>query len=164
MALGCCAFLTKIARSFIMFTDSNIVDDQEILGWTFKGQDLSWGIATIYFLAFLNQAMGIMSISRLLQWRIECFLFGGCDAVVSSEEQFIMQVYLGSLAEAVWDSEELRLSEKMAVMFQLDDDDLQQLVIEDAVQAKGNLLLQVKNYMIENQHVPWLKNKIAELA
>lgn len=148
LATGSMAMFVKISRFFCMYTNP----------------EYSLIFPVMYFLAFLNQTTGIVALSRLLSWRIEVFLFGGSDASVSSEENFIMQVYLGCLVEAVWHNPDMSLFQKFCVMFQLDDDDLQQLVIEDAAYQKATLLLQIRRYMTQHGNHGLLKTFVTKYA
>lgn len=143
LVVGAVGFLTKLTRCFILLT----------------GDEEHAAAAPIFFLAFLNQSMGMMTVSRLLVWRVECFLFGGADAQMSTEEHYLMRVYLGSLAETVWETSSLTTFEKMCIMLQFDDDDLQQLIIEDSSRSKAKLVLRVKSYMQRTSASRWLKWK-----
>jgi len=145
---GTIGFTTKLARCSCLLMD----------------QEVHWFMPLASLLAFINQSMGIMSISKLLMWRIQVFLFGGSDVYVSSEEKFIMRVYLGSLASAVWKSEILTWFEKMCVMFEFDDDDLQHLVIEDDTRAKARLISQVRTYMQKTHAINWVKEELVEYS
>jgi len=82
----------------------------------------------------------------LLLWRVETFIFGGTDAVVSEEENHIMHAYFGLLIERVWDVKSLSTCQKLAVMLQLDDDDLQQLVVEEST-AKAPVCASIRQSM-----------------
>lgn len=148
LLLGGLTFLTKVCRCYALFIDTEI---NVLVPWAF-------------FLAFLNQILGIIPISRLLRWRIECFVFGGTDSYVASEEEFIMRIYMASLAEAVWRNEKFTWFDKMCVMFQLDDDDLQQLIVEDSTAEKSVLSLQVRKYMNDTKARSCFKDKLILFA
>jgi len=98
-------------------------------------------------LVFLNQMVGIVSLRHLLISRIRDFAFGGCDGIVSVEEQYLLNVYLAVLQEKLWTSTALTTSQKVAVMVQFDDRDLQELLIEEDPLVKSGIVLSVKQHM-----------------
>merc|ERR1719461_2393204 len=93
----------------------------------------------------------MMHINSLLQWRVETFIFGGTDATISGEENYMLQVYLGLLMERIWALECVSTCEKLAIMLQLDDDDLQQLVIEES-EVKAQVSASIRRFMDKRGH------------
>merc|ERR1719410_2393553 len=91
--------------------------------------------------------MGVVSVNQLLLQRVETFVFGGADAHVTTEERFLLEVYLANLAETVWVSHFIPTYQKIAIMLKLDDDDLQQLIIEEDAHSKSAVTLSVKKFM-----------------
>jgi len=105
--LGTVEFFHKICRLTLLLTD----------------EETPLRTCMTFFLLFLNQTLGMMHINSLLQWRVETFIFGGTDAAISGEENYMLQVYLGLLMERIWALECLSTCEKLAIMLQLDDDE-----------------------------------------
>merc|ERR1719414_2650662 len=95
---------------------------------------------------FLNSVLSILSVNELLWWRVETFVFGGADASVSTEERYILNTYLAALCMKIWESNQFGYAEKFAVLLQLDDDDLQQLIVEENHGDKRNVITTVKKY------------------
>lgn len=120
--------------------------------------------AVFFFVMFVNQVISIISVGGLLRWRVETFLFGGNDAHVSDEESYVMQLYLADLTKKVWDSDQLSFWEKIAVMVQLDDDDLQQLTVEQDDHVKATVTLSVKKHMLETHQVNLPLKHLADWA
>merc|ERR1740123_780896 len=104
-----------------------------------------------FFFLFLNLTMGMMQINSLFLWRVQTFIFGGSDAVVSGEENYIMQVYLGLLIERVWELESISTFEKLTIMLKLDDDDLQQLVVDES-EVKARVSASIRGFMDRKGH------------
>jgi hypothetical protein len=129
--LGALEFLHKICRCTLMLTDP---------------ERYSMLTCLLYFALFLNQTIGMMHISLLLRMRVETFIFGGADAVVSTEEHYVMRVYLGLLIERIWDLNTLKCFQKVAIMLTLDDDDLQQLVVEES-ESKATVTASIRQFM-----------------
>lgn len=100
-------------------------------------------------IVFLNQMVGIVSLRRLLIARVRAFAFGGCDGIVSNEERYLLDVYLAILQARVWSSTGLTHFQKLAVMVQLDDRDLQELMVEEDPLVKSDVVLSVKQHMSE---------------
>lgn len=100
--------------------------------------------------AFLNQMVGIVSLRRLLIARVRAFAFGGCDGMVSNEERYLLSVYLAILQARIWSSTGLTYFQKLAVMVQLDDRDLQELMLEEDPLVKSDVVLSVKQHMLES--------------
>mmetsp|Transcript_57597 Transcript_57597/g.150051 ORF Transcript_57597/g.150051 Transcript_57597/m.150051 type:complete len:80 (+) Transcript_57597:3-242(+) len=61
-----------------------------------------------------------------------------------------MSMYLAVLMDKVWNCKDLPLSQKLAIMLQLDDDDLQQLVIEEKDKQKGAIAASVRKWIHAN--------------
>uniref|UniRef100_A0A7S2N9Z7 Uncharacterized protein n=1 Tax=Zooxanthella nutricula TaxID=1333877 RepID=A0A7S2N9Z7_9DINO len=106
----------------------------------------------LYYSLFLNQVVGMLAVNTLLRWRVEVFIFGGDDAVVSAEERYIMEVYLARLMEAIWLNKDMTLLEKVSFMLQFDDDDLQRLVVEENDVSKTHVCASVRRFMYEKGH------------
>merc|ERR1712151_477234 len=100
-------------------------------------------------IVFLNQMVGIVSLRRLLLSRVRAFAFGGCDGIVSVEEQYLLNVYLAILQHKIWTSTALSNFQKVTVMVQFDDRDLQELLVEEDPLVKSDIVLSVKQYMHE---------------
>jgi len=128
---GMLEFFTKICRLSFLLTDPTA----------------PWWISAIFFMFLLNQSMGMNSIQELLRWRVETFIFGGSDALVSAEERYTMSMYLALLVDKVWNSSAIPFSQKLAIMLQLDDDDLQQLVVEEKEQKKSEVAASVRKWI-----------------
>eukprot|EP00929_Paragymnodinium_shiwhaense_P120822 TRINITY_DN9288_c0_g1_i1.p1 TRINITY_DN9288_c0_g1~~TRINITY_DN9288_c0_g1_i1.p1 ORF type:complete len:569 (-),score=120.61 TRINITY_DN9288_c0_g1_i1:65-1771(-) len=135
---GFAAFYTKACRLFFALAAGHSI----------------W-YSFVYMLAFLNQVISIVQLNQLMRWRVAVFIFGGTDAVVSSEERYIMDMYLAVLASKVWQSNEFKFWEKVAVMLMFDDDDVQQLVIEEKETCKAAVILAVKQYMAQHDEQTW---------
>merc|ERR1712224_367443 len=105
----------------------------------------------IYFwiAAFCNQLVGIFPIEELLMDRIFAFVFGGTDAIVQVEERFLIDLYKANLMKHIWqsDNSQLSLSNKCALLFKLDDDDLQQLILEEDYGQKSVVIGSVYQHM-----------------
>lgn len=129
--IGTVSFYTKICR----------------LAFQLEDKDQVKFVAPFFFLMLVNQVMSIISIGRLLRWRVETFIFGGNDAHMSGEEKYVMHAYLALLADKIWSSGELTYWQKLAVMLQFDDDDLQQLVVEQDDYSKASVILSIKKHM-----------------
>jgi len=129
--VGSFGLLAKLCHSTVLLTDPEV----SIIS------------LAVYVIGFTNQVMGVMAVNQLLIWRVQEFMFGGSDSKFSQEEKTIMEAYLAQLAERVCTSDWLNKTQKLAVMLGLDDQDLQQLVIEEDVDDKANVLLGVKAYM-----------------
>jgi len=130
---GCLVFFAKFCIVSRALTDENT--------------EFSWIV--LLLASFLNQVLGIISVNQLLLWRLETFIFGGSDASVSPEERYLLQVYLANLAQRVWASDFISTSQKFAIMIQLDDDDLQQLIVEEDAQSKSSCIISVKQFMYQ---------------
>jgi len=128
--VGSLEFFHKICRCTLMLTDQD----------TFSMTD-----CLIYFALFLNQTIGMMHVGLLLRLRVETFIFGGTDALVSTEERYVMRVYLALLVERIWDLD-LNVFQKIAIMLSLDDDDLQQLVVEES-ESKNIVTASIRQFM-----------------
>merc|ERR1712187_1054880 len=98
------------------------------------------------FLVFLNQVLGFLQVRSLLISRVETFAFGGSDAVMSTDERYLMAVYYARFAETVLKTSALSAFQKMAVFLQFDDDDLQQLIIEEDIHDKSQIMLAVRQF------------------
>lgn len=128
-------------------------------------QDESAHKVVFWVVAFWNQLISVMAINELLLWRVQTFIFGGCDARVSNEEQYIIATYLGHLLRKIWESKMLTFFEKVAVTLKIDDDDLQQLIIEEDQASKSEVLASVKQHMqasgssqgCEGRLLQWMK-------
>mmetsp|Transcript_19109 Transcript_19109/g.36803 ORF Transcript_19109/g.36803 Transcript_19109/m.36803 type:complete len:512 (-) Transcript_19109:200-1735(-) len=129
--LGTLEFFHKICRCSLILTDPTA----------------PMMTCALFFLLFLNQALGIMHIGWLLRWRVETFIFGGTDAVVSTEEKHIMQMYLGELVERIWGLKVLNGFQKLTILLGLNDDDLQQLVVEESEAKKAAVTASIRKYM-----------------
>jgi len=105
----------------------------------------------IYFwiAAFCNQLIGIFTIEELLIGRVQTFVFGGTDACVQMEEHFLIDLYMGHLMQRIWQSDCQNLSvwNKLALLFKLDDDDLQQLIVEEDYGQKSQVTLSVHHHL-----------------
>jgi len=112
----------------------------------------SW--AYLWLAVFGNQVVGSLNVAQLLLSRVEAFAFGGSDAFISVEEQFVMNMYLAALFEKVWKSNRLNMHQKIAIMLHFDDDDVQQLMIEEDQHIKSSIVLSVRQYMKVNGHEP----------
>mmetsp|Transcript_82852 Transcript_82852/g.208704 ORF Transcript_82852/g.208704 Transcript_82852/m.208704 type:complete len:579 (-) Transcript_82852:257-1993(-) len=99
---------------------------------------------------FLNQMVGIVSLRRLLIARVRAFAFGGSDGMVSNEERYLLNVYLAILQAKIWSSTGLTNLQKLTVMVQLDDRDLQELLLEEDPLVKSDVVLSVKQHMLES--------------
>jgi len=130
LLLGALEFFHKICRCSLMLTDKDAV---------------AWYWCLMYFALFLNQTIGMMHVGLLLRSRVETFIFGGTDAMVSCEEHYVMRVYLGLLVERIWDLQ-ANVFQKLAIMMALDDDDLQQLVVEES-ESKAAVAAKIRNFM-----------------
>jgi len=104
-------------------------------------------IVLFWFVAFVNQLLSVMTVEELLIWRVEAFIFGGCDALVSAEERYIISTYRGHLLEKIWASDVFNFLDKLVISVQLHDDDLQRLVVEEDHGAKTRTLASVKRHM-----------------
>merc|ERR1712023_369176 len=88
---GAAAFFSKLCQLSVLLQEP----DQSF--W-----QQAWTLSTS--IVFLNQAMSIISARELLMERVTTFVFGGRDALVSSEEHFIISAYLAALAGKIWTS------------------------------------------------------------
>lgn len=111
----------------------------------------TFAVLTTMFL-LLNGIDGIVNVNTLLWWRVELFIFGGSDAQLSTEERYVLDAYLALLFEKLWETDQLRGLGRLAVLVQLDDDDLQQLVVEEDEVAKARTCWHVQNYIKECGH------------
>merc|ERR1712159_54832 len=73
------------------------------------------------FVYFFNQVIGFIAVNQLLIDRIETFVFGGPDAVVSMEQRYLMEHYKARFVEAITHSEELTFGQKVAFFLAFDD-------------------------------------------
>eukprot|EP00927_Polykrikos_kofoidii_P038786 TRINITY_DN33208_c0_g1_i4.p1 TRINITY_DN33208_c0_g1~~TRINITY_DN33208_c0_g1_i4.p1 ORF type:complete len:546 (-),score=90.70 TRINITY_DN33208_c0_g1_i4:96-1649(-) len=142
--LGIAAFFTKLCNMCRLLRTP---------GWSKR-------VTLMRCASFLNEILGIIPVAQLLNDRVETIIFGGSDALVSTEERFVIKMYLGLLAETVFKCR-LPVWQKAAIMLQLDDDDLQQLVIEEDIWAKSLTILHVKHMLGEIKEVP-LKTSLAQ--
>jgi hypothetical protein len=126
--MGSTAFFTKLCTVSRLLTDPTSSTSGILLGLA----------------VFCNGCLSIVSVNELLIFRVQKFIFGGTDAVISSEESYVIKVYLASLAEKILESDELSLVQKAILMVQLDDDDFQRLVIEEDSESKSRIILSVK--------------------
>eukprot|EP00931_Biecheleriopsis_adriatica_P076898 TRINITY_DN5055_c0_g2_i1.p1 TRINITY_DN5055_c0_g2~~TRINITY_DN5055_c0_g2_i1.p1 ORF type:complete len:488 (+),score=76.27 TRINITY_DN5055_c0_g2_i1:102-1565(+) len=131
-ALGTLAFFLKICELAVRLVSPMEAAEKETL----------WRLVV-----FLNQVLSIVNLRRLLIVRVQTFIFGGSDAMVSEEEMFIMDYYFGRLAEVVLKSKSLSCVEKCCIMIQLDDEDLQELTVEENWHVKASITRSVKKYM-----------------
>merc|ERR1719162_1574905 len=83
-------------------------------------------------IAFLNQAVGMVAVQRLLRDRIFRFLFGGQDATISIEERTLKLAYEALLAEKIWTAEGYGKMKKSLCLLSMSDDDIQRLVLEES--------------------------------
>merc|ERR1712224_822344 len=98
-------------------------------------------------LFYINQAVSIVDMRQWLIFRIKAFIFGGSDALVSVEENFIMDAYLAIIAQKVFENRDFSSAQKFAVMMMLDDDDLQHLIVEEDLRVKSAVILGIRQYM-----------------
>ena len=105
-----------------------------------------------------------MSVGYLLKWRLFRFIFGGQDARVSTEERFIQRMYLGLLAERIWENPKLSLTQKLVVMVTFDDDDIQRLVLQEFDDEKAKVLRAVRNSMknASTSHKDMISKKLVQ--
>merc|ERR1711879_213084 len=89
---------------------------------------------------FLSEVLGVVAVDQLLIERLETFCFGGSDAFVAPEEAFLIELYHGCLCREIWGNCELTFAQKVTIMMQFDDDDLQQLIVEEDVRFKQNVI------------------------
>jgi hypothetical protein len=101
---------------------------------------------------FFNGLVGIVSVNQLLWWRVETFVFGGSDAYLSTEERYVLDVYLAVLYKQIWESKDLHGLGKLATLVQLDEDDIQQLIVEEDEVAKAQVIWHVGNYIKKFGH------------
>jgi len=104
-------------------------------------------LVIFWFVAFVNQLLSVMTVEELLIWRVEVFIFGGCDALISPEERHIISTYRGHLLERIWASDVFNFTSKLVLSAQLHDDDLQRLIVEEDHSAKMRILASVKRHM-----------------
>lgn len=130
-AIGFGGLLAKLAEGSVLLTTAD-APPYGVIFW---------------IVAFVNQLLSVMTVEELLVWRVETFIFGGCDARVSSEERYIISTYRGHLLERIWASGEFNLRDKVVLSVQLHDDDLQQLIVEEDHCAKSRILASVKRHM-----------------
>lgn len=137
LIVGFSGAIVKVSAGAVVLTDPDV--------------DLFW----IYFwiAAFCNQIIGVFSIEEMLLQRVHTFVFGGTDARVQMEEQFLIDIYMGHLMQRIWmsDHQHLSLGDKIALLCKLDDDDLQQLIVEEDFGQKSAVLLSVRRHLTQHQ-------------
>lgn len=109
----------------------------------------------VYFwiAAFCNQLIGVFPIEELLMARVHTFVFGGTDARVQMEERYLIDLYMGHLMQRIWESdpEHLTFSNKLALLFKLDDDDMQQLIVEEDYGQKSLVTTAVHKHLRQHK-------------
>jgi len=141
IVLACCvvgvaAFLVKLCHLAVMLI-SDTPDTLHVFG---------------SLALFFNGIVGIISVNQLLWWRVEVFVFGGSDAHLSTEERYVLDVYMAVLYEKLWTSTELRGMDKLAALVQLDEDDIQQLIVEEDEGNKAKIMARVGKYIRKFGH------------
>lgn len=137
LSVGLSGAIVKVSAGAVTLTDENAPQ------------------AWIYFwlLAFCNQLIGIFAIEELLMSRVHAFVFGGTDACVQMEERYLIDLYMGQLMQRIWEStpDHLSLSNKCALLFKLDDDDMQQLIVEEDYGQKSLITTSVHRHLCEHK-------------
>jgi len=148
-SIGFAAFLVKLFDMSLLLSSANI--------------HIAHALYSTFVL--LNQVLGIVNLNQMLINRVQLFAFGGSDAQVSKEEGYLLQEYLAMLVERVWLSQSLSTFQKLAVMLQFCDGDLQELMIEEDPEVKSQVVLSVKQNMLktgkasESWAVRWLRQE-----
>mmetsp|Transcript_39580 Transcript_39580/g.93230 ORF Transcript_39580/g.93230 Transcript_39580/m.93230 type:complete len:569 (-) Transcript_39580:138-1844(-) len=131
--LGACTIFVKMVRCvFLLKSRGNIVK------------------AILQFILFMNQVIGVISVMPLLRWRVETAIFGGQDAFLSAEERYIVSTWRALIVEKVVTSNLFSGFDKLAVLFQFDDNDIQQLIMEENTDDKLAVIGSVKKYMAQH--------------
>lgn len=134
LSVGSLAVVAKVSACTVA-----LVDHQLPLCWVY-----------LQILGFANQIVGIFSMEELLRNRVFVFVFGGTDAKVQAEERYLIDLYMGNLLTHIWQSN-LSMRNKLALLFKLDDDDIQQLVIEEDFGTKAHVTSAVHTFMKEER-------------
>jgi len=90
--------------------------------------------SVVVALAFLNQMLGIVQVTPLLQHRLFVYIFGGEDSFMSDWEKAVRQVWSARLTKHIWEaarSHSPGLVWFLAVMLSYGDTDFQRLTLNE---------------------------------
>lgn len=80
---------------------------------------------------FLFQLLGIVNLKTFVQARLDLFVFGGSDAVLTKTEAGLQDVYYALLAKRLWRSAGLGRWRAFVVMTSFTDKDFQRLMLHE---------------------------------
>jgi len=135
LGLGVLAFVVKLSLLPHFMKHSEKVHGQ------------GWLSMLLPMIGFLNQVYGIVNVRHLLINRVQVFAFGGSDAYISTEENYLLEIYLAILQQKIWSCSSINGFQKLALMVMFDDIDLQELIVEEDPTLKAAIVLSVKKHM-----------------
>lgn len=96
------------------------------------------GFAMLSSLAFLNQMLGVVQVSRFVQMRLFVFIFGGEDGFISDHEEVRRRCWLAMLSRRIWHetgARQFRVIWFLAIMLSYSDQDFQKLVLNEVAKS-----------------------------
>jgi len=84
-------------------------------------------------LAFMNQILGIVQVSRHTQRRLFVYIFGGADAIMSAQEEAKLSTWQAMLAQRIWQGsrkKSFKFTWFSNVMLSYNDSDFQTLTLQ----------------------------------
>lgn len=80
---------------------------------------------------FLFQVMGTVNLKSIIQDRLNLFIFGGRDCVLTMKEAGVVDFYYAQLSKRLWQSSELGRWRAFVVMTSFTDADFQMIVLDE---------------------------------
>lgn len=124
---GVLAFCSKVISTSHVLLDE--VDDH--------GEEIILVRRIIVLLAFVNQALNMVNVSKRLFDRALSFAFAGEDAILQSSEYMLMKVFRATVAQRIFEEARNR-PYALAVLFAFDHSDVQRLVTGSVTARREN--------------------------